>query len=100
MIDYLAELYVKVLILLSCIGWAALLSWGAIYLAEKILRWVYQDEPQQLYTSDGSNGLAEVECEDCGKPIDVSELDEIWPRCDLCTEIWFAELEHHGRRRD
>jgi hypothetical protein len=97
MTNYIAELYVNVLILLSCLGWMALVFWGAIFFAEKLCRWVYQDERKQLYDEPHADGLAEVKCSDCDAPILVNELDETWPRCDLCDAIRHAELESWGR---
>jgi hypothetical protein len=94
-IDYLAGLYVQALILLSCLGWMALLFWGPIWLAEKILRIVYQDAPQQLYTSETDEPKPNGECDDCGAPIWVNELDETCQRCDLCAAIRRAELEYN-----
>lgn len=92
MIDYLAELYVKVLILLSCLGWMALVFWGAIYVAEKILRLVYQDAPKQLYTSDGPHPFELQPCIDCSG-LHMLDADG---RCDLCVSIERASVAHYG----
>jgi hypothetical protein len=98
MIDYIAELYVRLLIILSCLAWTVPLFWGCIYLAEKLCRWVYQDEPKQLYTSE-PEPEPNAECEDCGTLILVNELDETCPRCDLCDAIWHAEVDRYGFSR-
>jgi hypothetical protein len=86
--DYIVELYIKVLILLSCLGWMALAFWGPIYLALKLYDWM---QPKQL-------GPAPIELELC---IDCSGwylLDD-QQRCDLCAAIELEMILHEGPGR-
>lgn len=89
MINYLAELYVKALILLSCVGWAALAFWGLLWTTEKILRFVYQDTQQ---FPPPIQEQPPAECRDCALILALDDAE----RCDLCAAIERAVIEKYG----
>jgi hypothetical protein len=92
MIDYLIHLWVNFLILLSCCAWASGGFWVLIWIAEKICRLVYQDEPRALYTSNDTEPDPRKLCIDCGG---LYMLDGAG-RCDLCGPIERASVAYYG----
>ena len=92
MIDYIADLCAKVLSLLLSVCWAALVFWSGLFTTEKILRWLYRDQPQQLY---GPHPFELEPCADCNG---LYLLDDAG-RCDLCAAIANAERDKYGFSR-
>lgn len=87
--DTVWRLYVDVLILLSCLGWMALVFWGAIWVGEKICRIVYQDLPQPPPVVEIGEP---AECRDCGGTF----MLDAEQRCDLCVSIERGVIDHYG----
>jgi hypothetical protein len=95
-IDYLAELCVKFLILIACFAWVTLFFWGCVWVAEKIMRLVYQDIPYALFISKDAHEIEQGECRDCGGTYVLDQAG----RCDLCVSIAHAVLEHWRDARE